>query len=127
MNRSEELCKLLGIEPMIQNDYCYWECKDPKKQFKPCKKKSCEHFKSGYTSYPDLTKPSNFVKLLENIKIDGIELCDWLICYAGSFCNRQDFIDILVGLIEEYTNIIGGLTQDIKKIKQQAQQIEWEY
>ena len=113
MNRSEELCKLLGIEPkteVTQIGQSLGFCNTTIKKI-----------------YPDLTKPSNFVKLLEDIKIDGIELCDWLICYSGSFCNRQDFIDSLIGLIEEYTNIIGGLTQDIKKIKQQAQQIEWEY
>ena len=128
MNKSEELCKLLGIEPKCLNEEysgCKYADDDSRQCCKKYKENNCEY--SMYWVYPDLTKPSNFVKLLEDIKIDGIELCDWLICYSGSFCNRQDFIDSLIELIEEYKNIIGGLTQDIKKIKQQAQQIEWEY
>lgn len=123
MNSSKELCKLLGVEPI------YTDGEQILTEEQYCQKPMRDIDRAMYwrSSFPDLTKPSNFVKLLEDIKIDGIELCDWLICYSGSFCNRQDFIDSLIELIEEYTNIIGGLTQDIKKIKQQAQQVGWEY
>lgn len=121
MNRSEELSRLLGIEPKSQcelspvDECCELEC--------PCVE--CELDKPNI--YPDFTKPDNFVKLLENIKIDGNELCDWLICYSGSFCNRQDFIYRLIELVKEYTGVIGGLTQDIKTIRHQAQQTDWTY
>jgi hypothetical protein len=71
----KEFFEAFGIEPNIQNDYCYWECKDPKKQFKPCKKKSCEHFKSGYKTYPLIT--SDIVLGLEEIAMQAI----WL--YGG--------------------------------------------
>lgn len=61
MNRSEELAKLLGIEPkkeiaMHCGTNCIWHnC---------IMDRNCEHYKA-IGAYPNFTKPDNFVKLLE--------------------------------------------------------------
>lgn len=125
MNRSEELCKLLGIEPKCLNEEysgCKYADDDTRKCCKEYKEKTCKY--SNFWIYPDLTKPSNFVKLLEDIKIDGIELCDWLITYQGSFCNRENFIKKLILIIKQDLKC---LNSDIKIIKQQAQATKWDY
>jgi len=102
MNKSEELCKLLGIEyKTVYNDGI-----------------------GGGTQagiYPNLTKPSNFVKLYE-MKSDELnsKMAFSLYAYGCTFDDRDSFIRQVIEYIEDHPEY-----KDL--IKQQAQQIEWEY
>ena len=68
MNKNKELSRLLGIEPKSQcelspvDECCELEC--------PCIE--CELDKPNI--YPDFTKPDNFVKLLEILTINNLEV-----------------------------------------------------
>lgn len=120
MNRSIELSKLLGIKPRIT----YWDSVVALKMIPQ---------ERIYTKdiYPDLTKPSNFVKLLElhyycfeYLPMDGV---------AIAYGDAKDFQEELILYFTSYFSPNGlkvsklGRIIDVEKIKQQAQQIEWEY
>lgn len=139
-NKSEQLAKLLGIEPHIQADYCYWECKNPKKQFHACRKKTCNHFKKGCITYPDFTKPSNFVKLLEILTtkyLFGIAFEDNEVVIEGFPYydhKRESLSELLInGLIVFLESEYGDCedSRDLERCKktyqEPAQQTEWEY
>ena len=61
MNRSEELAKLLGIEPKKEIAmHCGTNCN----RHNCIMDRDCKHYKA-IGAYPNFTKPSNFVKLLD--------------------------------------------------------------
>ena len=81
MTRSEELCKLLGIEPNWVNITCKGlECKNKCNLFvlpsDKCRKiekgEPCQYIYRYKEIYPNLTKSSNFVKLLNLVYKCGI-------------------------------------------------------
>lgn len=120
MNRSEELCKLLGLKTETRwrgaLGLHLWEHKIIDDNGNETEKVEI---------YPDLTKPSNFVKLLEDIKVDGIYLGDWLVTYYGYFTNRDSYIENLVSTLKDERKYY--LKNDIQQIKQQAQATKWDY
>jgi hypothetical protein len=76
MNKSEELCKLLGIEPQYAitfvNGAVFVICKSKKiaEEQKRLVGKNCSIIKV----YPNLTSPNNFVKLLELLTTNDLEV-----------------------------------------------------
>src|SRR5574344_3080603 len=70
MNRSEELAKFLGIKPKKEIAmHCGTNCN----RHNCIMDRDCEHYKP-IGAYPDLTKPSNFVKLLEILTINNLQV-----------------------------------------------------
>jgi len=66
--KSEELCKLLGIEPEIEDNYClshYNDCPAGTQCCCPENCSRCRNYAKHYEYYPNFEKPENFVKLLE--------------------------------------------------------------
>ena len=157
MNRSEELCKLLGIEPNWVNITCKGlECKNKCNLFvlpsDKCRKiekgEPCQHIYRYKEIYPDLTKPSNFVKLLECVSdhltpYGGVEIdtkgTDYIISIRD-MCEdirAKTFQDGLIICVIEILNNnelwsdwwdCDEIGDDIRiNFISQAQQTEWEY
>lgn len=131
MSKSEELAKLLGIEPKMKkvcnkcggveywrsgaclNHKCNWEINDTTE--KPF--------------YPDFTKPSNFVKLLNILyDYDCVQNAQTEIhrvtlpMYSAEENIQNGYIKYLVTHFDKFNRV------DLSEIlKQQAQQTEWEY
>ena len=104
MNRSEELCKLLGIVPkteVTQIGESLGFCNTTIKKV-----------------YPDLTKPSNFVKLLDLLNAYLDIRCDCLMAVVPQIIDKAIFL--------ASTNS-SRFIEKKDKFKKQAQQIEWEY
>jgi len=126
VNKSEELCKLLGIKPKIT---CKLQCVGSKVVDKEGRAMCINHCSKSGLLYPDLTKPSNFVKLLilNPYPADVNSLaCKYKYIFEYQPLN---FID---AFIEELTNEFRYLAPPQimkwhKNIQQQAQQTEWEY
>lgn len=137
MNRSEELAKLLGIEPEIEENYCianYDDCPIHTQCCCPENCTKCDNYEKEHDLYPDFTKPNNFVKLLQltinnrfNFDINGDSsnpnangvygyVCDKLIC-AESI--EEYLIKMLIQL--------SRYEESIKEFKRQAQQTDWTY
>ena len=135
MNRSEELCKLLGIEPTknykyltnnvygeqiidMTNDfedmenYDWGKTQDKTGQKFRVKKVLCDLI------YPDLTKPSNFVKLLDLLNAYLDIRCDCLMAVVPQIIDKAIFL--------ASTNS-SRFIEKKDKFKKQAQQTEWEY
>lgn len=128
MNKSEELAKLLGIKSKIRQ--IVLSCKQ-------CQYKSCANCPNTEIAecpvitkkvYPDFTNPSNFVKLLEMKtgiagKTIGWEVeQEWIEFGEGEslIFDRKTFLKHLLTYLIKYDN-------ENESIKQQAQQIEWEW
>ena len=105
MNRSEELAKLLGIEPKKEIAmHCGTNCN----RHNCIMDKSCQHYKP-IGAYPDFTNPSNFIKLLDifgNILFNGLE----------------NTINEMLWRLDKLNG-----SRYIANVKQQAQQTEWTY
>ena len=130
MTKSDELCKLLGIVlkkdiQLTTNDLKYLKQTFLKYNFE--NHKICTNFNGYYSIYipvcPDLTKPSNFVKLLE---------C-WHQLFGGGLpakidkeksYTEQAINGLFTNMDEDY---YGKDCEEIKDFKNQAQQTEWEY
>ncbi len=119
MNKSEELCKLLEIEPEIEENYCISNYDDCPMSTQCCCPENCtkyDNFEKEHEVYPDLTKQSNFVKLLT---------IDFDIDLVLGIDNIEDnFIETLISLLPhmyEYD------TKGLEAIKQQAQATKWDY
>ena len=130
MNKSEELCKLLGIEPNWVNITCKGlECKNKCNLFvlpsDKCRKiekgEPCQHIYRYKEIYPDLTKPSNFMKLLDII-LRSLEEPHNFIILTGLDVNNS-----ISDKITQYIDFLSRETLMKFKLIQQAQQIEWEY
>jgi hypothetical protein len=123
-NKSEELCKLLGIEAEINCKNCLDYDDGESEYSKSFGNGDCSlENEKCYCVYPDLTKPSNFVKLLELIfeTLKGLGELP----YDG-----KSLVDTLInGLIQVFNEIIKSEVNYKKwnKFRQQAQQTEWEY
>ena len=151
MTKSDELCRLLGIEAKI---YTYKKCtnidmcgvleEEPPKMKYVCEKCNIKNYilKDKYT-YPDLTRPSNFVKLLELTKY----LCE--IEFSNDYCqlstngmsygadiesdrSKSVSIGLVNSLIKFITNhciqeFEEDIDEDYTMFLEQAQQTEWEY
>jgi len=143
MNKSEELCKLLGIKP-IKKDCPHKGCRNHITH--PCE--VCNNKRFIY-AYPDLTKPSNFLKLLNiNFKSRWGKPTGFADCFDNAckfyyeknmyWANKakikvdnNDFYDCFLASIIIEIMIFESEDFDIdsenRKIKQQAQQVEWAY
>ena len=106
MNRSEELCKLLGIIPrtdVTQIGESLGFCNTTIKKV-----------------YPDLTKPSNFVKLLE------LYCKDFFLADIEQFYPEhkgKTIPEIFIHTIFKFKNI----GEDFENLQQQAQVTKWDY
>lgn len=121
MNKSEELAKLLGIYKVL--------CTEDEERSYTANDEICNNCDPDYRNcwsrkecYPDFTKPSNFVKLinLTFASLDGMEE----IRYDG-----KSFVEAYIELIIKRINEIPQ--KDINSMwaryHHQAQQIDWEY
>ena len=99
MNRSEELCKLLGIKGNPYVDY------------QP-------NVISTKYAYPDLTKPSNFVKLLDLLNAYLDIRCDCLMAVVPQIIDKAIFL--------ASTNSSRFIDKK-DKFKKQAQATKWDY
>lgn len=119
MNKSEELCKLLGIEPK-----CLAKIFEPKMcGLAGCKECGMYEKLTCKGRYPDLTKPSNFVKLLK-IHPKGT-ICFYATCEPYIYGAKTLEIDIINVLIEKIFPKL--INRQLNTAKKQAQQTEWEY
>lgn len=109
MNRSEELAKILGIEPKKICKLCGGFVEN-------CFVDEIDQIQNSNLTYPNFTKPDNFVKLL---KIDfDIDLV------LGIDNIENNFIETLVGILPHmYEHDTDGLNA----IQHQAQQTDWTY
>ena len=119
MNKSEELAKLLGIEPKKEIAmHCGTNCN----RHNCIMDKDCEHYKP-IGAYPNFVKPSNFVKLLEMLFRTDSWLLDRGLNYTE---NENSFVgNFITELIFEVKNRPNNYK--ITQVKHQAQQTEWEY
>jgi hypothetical protein len=123
MNRSEELAKLLGIEPKKEIAmHCGTNCN----RHNCIMDRDCKHYKA-IGAYPNFTKPSNFVKLLE-LKKDKYNntILRFMLCWFGhseleDLYNREDIIDKIIDFLssEDY--------QKSETLIKNAQQTDWTY
>ena len=125
MNRSEELCKLLGVEPKKEIAlHCGTNCN----RYNCIMDRDCEHYKP-IGAYPDLTKPSNFIKLLEMKIFKTQTLLKNIMGWSFSLTRDIDDINSFVEAIENY--IYELKEQDyyeiIEEIQHQAQATKWDY
>ena len=123
MNKSKELCELLGIEPSFiakskltghinYNDY---------RTLKHCEEYNLEAISQPY--YPDFRKPSNFVKLLKLRPYNSSPKCiGWRSNYT--FVDQNCELNLINELLDSLKNDIFA---ELQFIKQQCQQTEWEY
>lgn len=144
MNKSEELCKLLGIEPRYIVSYIFIGKRKNSNIFETFKQ--AKNYSSNITNskinelYPDLTKPSNFMKLLELDIEEGLSATikdfykdcgrkKFTLLFLVSFdTDREQFIENLIKYLGEKDENILTYGEKIKElVKHQAQQIEWEY
>jgi len=112
-NKSEELCKLLGISKQkeISNGV---------------------DFTGKYeTVYPDFTKPSNFVKLIELQVSKKLIVGRYLqgsgnygVPFSNQWYDRESFFIILTDYLSRTDKCFA---RNRNKIIYQAQQIDWEY
>ena len=61
MNLSQQLCKICGLEPQ-EDKYCFWECKNPEIENKPCNNTKCPHYRDN-KYYINFKEPDNFMRL----------------------------------------------------------------
>ena len=114
MNRSEELCKLLGIEPKKEIAmHCGTNCS----RHNCIMDRDCEHYKP-IGAYPDLTKPSNFVKLLDLLNAYLDIRCDCLMAVVPQIIDKSIFL--------ASTNSSRFIDKK-DKFKKQAQATKWDY
>lgn len=113
MNKSEELAKLLGIKSKIICDRTY------------CLEQECTECKSQ-RFLPDFTKTNNFIKWLDvlcrtnsPIHIEGKDI------KAGINANLALYIDWIKSNLKYGKDTFNYKVVD--KVRQQAQQTEWEY
>ena len=127
MNRSEELCKLLGIEPNWVNITCKGlECKNKCNLFvlpsDKCRKiekgEPCQHIYRYKEIYPDLTTPSNFMKLLDLLNAYLDIRCDCLMAVVPQIIGKAIFL--------ASTNSSRFIDKK-DKFKKQAQATKWDY
>lgn len=118
--QNEKLCKLLGIDAYF--------CTEGEQPY-TTDDKICELCDSNYKEcwsrqkhYPDLSAPSNFVKL-QQIYFD---------CMRVIALNYSDYgSDIVSGFITKFYNFVlyagDVVPKEVEQFKQQAQQTDWEY
>ena len=126
MNRSEELCKLLTIEPKcLDSEYsgCCYADDDSRKCCKRYNENSCKY--SQYWIFPDLTNKNNLQKLKSIFKewsnpfnfIEDGEYKDFYWAHRSGD-NYICFLNMALPRI---------MSSCLNKAIKQAQQIEWEY
>jgi hypothetical protein len=104
MNKSKELCKLLGIEPQIHVDL----------------------YDAESYHYPDLTKPSNFIKLLKLKISKGTYIYDSIeAIYVEDLENS--IIDRLISKIELQKRDKTQIFTDLELFRDAVRATEWEY
>lgn len=147
MNKSEELAKLLGIEPECQWVIMYRHCdmignrakiltsEKDKISFENNFNKNPSVYKEIISTklikynYPDFTKPSNYIELLEmpiDNNTDRYSTLGELILYLnGDLSSRNRFINELIALFDISNQNYNKIICDI--IRQQAQKTDWSY
>lgn len=133
MNKSDELAKLLGIEPEILLKYLigddYFEGQGTKEERKEHKNDMLQRspingkevkILEEIEIYPDFELPSNFVKLLR-IQGNANECSTIASVYNSCFKNFAFENSLITQLIDIFTQY--GVPE---YTKQQARQIEWD-
>ena len=115
MNRSIELSELLGIKPRIT----YWDNKSDTEIFSVAALEMIPPERI-YTKdiYPDLTKPSNFVKLLDLLNAYLDIRCDCLMAVVPQIIDKAIFL--------ASTNSSRFIDKK-DKFKKQARATKWDY
>lgn len=157
MNKSEELAKVLGIGPVIQQitkqyvaNWGVHHFRDPKVKSKKylLKISELQRLKIDYTEdglindnyhqisykiskYPDFTKPSNFVKLIELQVSKKLIVGRYLqgsgtygVPFSNQWYDRESFLIILTDYLSRTDKCFA---RNRNKIMYKAQQTEWDY
>lgn len=132
-NKSEELCKLLEIELKEKDEINCLNC--PYNDGELDEADVCPHFAADECEgieyiYPDLTKPSNFVKMLKLKYGRGsyvFDDCQYKIDVIYVENLEEEIINNLISKIKIELDNPCQIFEDLEGFKQQAQQIEWEY
>lgn len=126
MSKSEELAKLLGIKPQIDDKMVCTAMSFQK--IKSCKQ--CE-YQCKHKIYPDFTEPSNFVKLIELKISDKSTVGRYLqgsgtygVPFSNQWYDRESFLNIL---IEYLSRTDECFSRNRNKIINKAQKTEWSY
>lgn len=128
MNKSEEVCKLLGITPKHYDDcklsVCPKEILEKNGKYYACTT-DCPHAIDTVV-YPSFKDPSNFVKLLYSlVEVTGVRITKEITTIGLGVGNN--FKNALVDYLTQLSNGKGEYQKQYHKVKQQLQQIEWEY
>lgn len=127
MNKSEELARLLGIEPIFRIKGLDWfNFKTTEHALEFIEKQKNALYERGlifsekdiYKVYPDFTKPNNFVKLLDLLNAYLDIRCDRLMAVVPQIIDKSIFL--------ASTNSSRFIDKK-NKFKNQAQQTVWEY
>lgn len=102
-NLSKELCEICGIEPH-EDKYCFWQCKNPELENKPCNNAECPHYRH-YLYYVNFASIENFWKLYEIV-------------------SKQTRTEFLQRLVERLRVESGWYTDELK---QAIREKEWKY
>lgn len=134
MSKSEELCELLGIEP-VKKECPHKGCRNHITH--PCEVCNNRRF---ICIYPDFTKPSNFVKLLELLTtkyLFGVALEDNEIVIEGFPYydhKRESISELLINGLIAFLELEYSECEDCRDLErckrtyqEPAQQTEWEY
>ena len=139
MNRSEELCKLLGIKPKIEYFIQFSYFDEIHREVEEIqtwivgKNKLIEFMQEDAKTkviattvrYPDLTKPSNFVKLLffkfPNFNNEYYNILEFMSDNFVEIENANEYIESLYEQLKLEDKRI------IKDLAKQAQATKWDY
>ncbi len=121
-NLSKELCEICGIEPH-EDKYCFWECKNPELENKPCNNTECPHYRDN-KYYINFKEPDNFMKLFSlPIKIKSSEPTETIIHILSRHFHIFDVEDFLSALCKYLTGYNDYGAQIIEAIRE----TEWVY
>ena len=119
---SRQLCEICGIEPQ-EDKYCFWECKNPELENKPCNNTECPHYRDN-KYYINFKEPDNFMKLFSlPIKIKSSEPTETIIHILSMRFHIFDVEDFLNALYKYLTGYNDYGEQIIEVIKEK----EWVY
>lgn len=136
-NLSKELCEICGIKPQ-EVKYCFWECKNPELENKPCNNTECPYYRDN-KYYINFKKPENFIKLLnlptETIIKNGQTIPAkniwWIVNMDAKNCEAlapyyfEDLLTHLIVILENENKIYSD--EFVNRIKQAIRETEWVY
>lgn len=130
-NKSEELAKILGIEPKEQIFCGICEYDEDLDESDICPHYMADECKNIEWIYPDFTKPSNFVKLIELQVSKKLIVGRYLqgsgtygVPFSNQWYDRESFFNILIDYLSRTDKCFA---RNRNKIMYKAQQTEWVY